>query len=35
MVDDPNTCITLTERIAKRQLDPFARELILSAHEAR
>ncbi|HTH07583.1 MAG TPA: hypothetical protein VL916_17020, partial [Ilumatobacteraceae bacterium] len=33
MVDDPNTCINLTERIAKRQLDPFAREVILMAHE--
>jgi hypothetical protein len=35
MVDDPGTAITLTERIAKRQLDPFAREVILMAHEVR
>ena len=35
MVDDPNQCINLTERIAKRQLDPFAREVILMAHELR
>ena len=35
MVDDPNYCINLTERIAKRQLDPFAREVILMAHELR
>ena len=35
MVDDPNMCITLTERIAKRQLDPFARQVILMAHELR
>lgn len=33
MVDDPSTVINLTERIAKRQLDPFAREVILMAHE--
>ena len=35
MVDDPSTVINLTERIAKRQLDPFAREVILMAHELR
>ncbi|MFZ9627949.1 MAG: hypothetical protein ACO3C1_01205 [Ilumatobacteraceae bacterium] len=35
MVDDANQCIMVTERIAKRQLDPFARELILQAHEVR
>jgi len=35
MVDDPSTAINLTERIAKRQLDPFAREVILMAHELR
>jgi len=35
MVDDPGTVINLTERIAKRQLDPFAREVILMAHELR
>ena len=34
-VDDPSTAINLTERIAKRQLDPFAREVILMAHELR
>ncbi len=33
MVDDPSMAINLTERIAKRQLDPFAREVILMAHE--
>jgi hypothetical protein len=35
MVDDPSMAINLTERIAKRQLDPFAREVILMAHEIR
>ena len=35
MVDDPTQAVLLTERIAKRQLDPFARQLILSAHEYR
>ena len=35
MVDDPSLAINLTERIAKRQLDPFAREVILMAHELR
>ncbi|MFM8268401.1 MAG: hypothetical protein ACKOA2_10315 [Ilumatobacteraceae bacterium] len=35
MVDDPNACITLTERIAKRQLDPFAREVLLMANDLR
>lgn len=33
MVDDPSTVINLTEQIAKRQLDPFAREVILMTHE--
>ncbi len=33
IVDDPSTVINLTERIAKKQLDPFAREVILMAHE--
>ena len=33
MVDDSSMAINLTERIAKRQLDPFAREVILMAHE--
>ncbi len=35
MVDDPSMVINLTEQIAKRQLDPFAREVILMAHELR
>lgn len=35
MVDDPNQCIAVAERLAKRQLDPLAREMILSAHEIR
>ena len=35
MVDDPSMAINLTERIAKRQLDPFAREVILMVHEIR
>lgn len=35
MVDDPAMAITLTERIAKRQLDPFARQVILQAPELR
>ena len=34
-VDDPLYCINLIEKIAKRQLDPFAREVILMAHEIR
>ncbi|MEY4605686.1 MAG: hypothetical protein RLY45_446, partial [Actinomycetota bacterium] len=33
MVSDPNECIAITELIAKRQLDPFAREIILTTHE--
>lgn len=32
MVSDPNECIAITELIAKRQLDPFAREIILTTH---
>lgn len=35
MVDDPSMVINLTEQIAKRQLDPFARQVILMAHELR
>ena len=35
MADDPAPAINLTERIAKRQLDPFARQVILMAHELR
>ncbi len=33
MVDDSSMVINLTEQIAKRQLDPFARQVILMAHE--
>ena len=32
LVDDSSQAITITERIAGRQLDPFAREVILMAH---
>ena len=32
LVDDDSQAITITERIAGRQLDPFAREVILMAH---
>jgi hypothetical protein len=32
LVTDGNQAIAITERIAGRQLDPFARELILRAH---
>ena len=32
LVDDPTHAIQVTERIAGRQLDPFARELIMRAH---
>ena len=35
LVDDPSQAITVTERIAGRQLDPFAREVILMVHELR
>ena len=35
LVDDTSGAITITERIAGRQLDPFARELILRVHELR
>ena len=35
LVDDPSKAIAITERIACRQLDPFARELILRVHELR
>ena len=35
LIDDPSGAITITERIAGRQLDPFARELILRVHELR
>lgn len=35
LVDDPGQAIQVTQRLAGRQLDPFARELILSVHELR
>ena len=35
LIDDPSKAIAITERIACRQLDPFARELILRVHELR
>ena len=35
LVDDSSQAITITERIAGRQLDPFAREVILMVHTLR
>lgn len=35
LVDDPTRAIQVTERLAERQLDPAAREIILHAHELR
>jgi len=35
LVDDPGQAIQITQRIAGRQLDPFARELILSVDQLR
>lgn len=35
LVENPSQAITITERIAQRQLDPSARELILGVHELR
>jgi hypothetical protein len=35
MLDDPSTVIEITERIGGRQLDTWARELILNVHELR
>ncbi|MFN8021475.1 MAG: hypothetical protein U0Q03_08110 [Acidimicrobiales bacterium] len=35
LVEDPSTAITVIERIAGRQLDPFGREVILMVHELR
>jgi len=35
LVDDASQAIAITERIAGRQLDPFAREVILMVHELR
>ncbi len=34
LVDDDTQAITVTERLAGRQLDPFARNVILTAPEA-
>jgi hypothetical protein len=35
LVEDPSQAITVIERIAGRQLDPFGREVILMVHELR
>ena len=35
LVDDPSKAITITERLAGHQLDPFARGVILRAHTLR
>jgi len=35
LVDDPTQAIQVTERIAGRQLDPFAREIIMRADTLR
>jgi len=35
LVDDPTRAIQVTERLAERQLDPAARQIILHAHELR
>ena len=35
LVDDDTQAITITERIAGRQLDPFARNVILTATKLR
>ena len=35
LIDDPTDAIQVTERLAGRQLDPFAREVIVRAHELR
>ena len=35
LVDDPTQAIQVTERIAGRQLDPSARDIIMRAHELR
>ena len=35
LIDDPSQAIAITERIAQRQLDPFAREVILMVHQLR
>jgi hypothetical protein len=33
LVDEPSQAIAITERLVGRQLDPFARQLILDAHK--
>src|SRR5215210_2745814 len=35
LVEDPSKAITIIERIAGRQLDPFGREVMLMVHELR
>jgi hypothetical protein len=35
LIDDPTQAIQVTERLAGRQLDPFAREIIMRAHDIR
>jgi hypothetical protein len=35
LVDDASQAITIIERIAGRQLDPFGREVMLMVHELR
>jgi hypothetical protein len=35
MIEDPSQAIIITERIGGRQLDTWARELILGVHEIR
>ena len=35
LIEDPTQAIQVTERLAGRQLDPFARETIMTAHELR
>lgn len=35
LVDDPSQAITVIERIAGRQLDPFGRQVMLMVHELR
>ena len=35
LVEEPSQAITVIERIAARQLDPFGREVILMVHELR
>ena len=35
LIEEPTKAIQVTERIAGRQLDPFAREIILRAHTLR